>query len=67
VIDCKGNWNENFPLIEFAYNNSYCSSIGMTPFEALYGMRCRFSISWFEGCEVALIGLELVYEAIEKV
>ncbi|WMV26259.1 hypothetical protein MTR67_019644 [Solanum verrucosum] len=36
------------PLIEFPYNNSYHSSIGMTLFEALYGRRCKSPISWFE-------------------
>ncbi|WVZ56332.1 hypothetical protein U9M48_006880 [Paspalum notatum var. saurae] len=29
------------PLGEFAYNNSYQKSLGMAPFEALYGRRCR--------------------------
>lgn len=28
-------------LVEFAYNNSYQVSIGMAPYEALYGRRCR--------------------------
>ena len=37
VIDFKGTWDEHLPLIEFAYNNSYHASIGMPPYEALYG------------------------------
>ncbi|WMV29487.1 hypothetical protein MTR67_022872 [Solanum verrucosum] len=36
VIDFKCNWDDHLSLIEFAYNNSYHSSIGMAPFEALY-------------------------------
>ena len=36
-----GTWDSQLPLIEFTYNNSYHSSIGMAPFEALYGRRCR--------------------------
>jgi len=48
VIDFKINWDHHLPLIEFAYNNSYHSSIGMSPFEALYGRRCRSPIGWFE-------------------
>ena len=40
VIDFKGNWDDYLPLIEFAYNNSFHSSIGMASFEALYGRRC---------------------------
>ena len=31
VIDFKGNWNDHLPLIEFAYNNNYHSSIQMAP------------------------------------
>ena len=33
-------------LIEFSYNNSYQSSIGMTPYKALYGWRCRTPVCW---------------------
>lgn len=36
VLDFQGNWESHLPLAEFAYNNSYHSSIGMAPFEALY-------------------------------
>ena len=54
-------------MIEFAYNNSYHSSIQMAPFEALYGRKCRSPIGWFDVGEVALIGPDLVFEAMEKV
>ena len=37
VLDHLGGWSEVLPLVEFTYNNSYHSSIGMTPYEALYG------------------------------
>ncbi|XXG47566.1 hypothetical protein AAC387_Pa02g2193 [Persea americana] len=36
VLDFKVQWDEYLPLHEFAYNNSYHSSIGMATFEALY-------------------------------
>ena len=39
VLEHGGAWDSYFPLIEFTYNNSFHSSIGMTPFEALYGRR----------------------------
>ncbi|XP_055814087.1 uncharacterized protein LOC129883448 [Solanum dulcamara] len=67
LTDFKGNWDDHSPLIEFVYNNSYHSSIQMTLFEALYGRTYRSSIGWFEVGEVALIGLESVHEAMEKV
>ena len=41
VLDFKGSWDQYLPLVEFAYNNSYHSSIGMAPYEALYGRKCR--------------------------
>ena len=41
VIDYEGSWDRNIPLVEFVYNNSFQSSIGMAPYEALYGRKCR--------------------------
>ncbi|XP_049373445.1 uncharacterized protein LOC125838428 [Solanum verrucosum] len=67
VIDFKGNWKDHLPLIEFAYNNNYHSSIQMAPYEALYGRRCRSPIGWFEVGEAGLIGPDLVHQAMEKV
>ncbi|WMV42180.1 hypothetical protein MTR67_035565 [Solanum verrucosum] len=67
VIGFKGSWDDHLPLIEFSYNNNYHSSIAIAPFEALYRRRCRSLVGWFEVGEFALIGPELVYEAIEKV
>ena len=45
VIDFRGSWDDHLPLIEFLYNNSYYSSIGMAPFGAVYCRRYR-SPSW---------------------
>ncbi|WMV50389.1 hypothetical protein MTR67_043774 [Solanum verrucosum] len=67
VIDYKGNWDDHLPLIEFAYNNSYHSSIQMAPYEALYGRRCRSPIGWFDVGEAGLIGQYLVHQAMDKV
>ncbi|KAA0040306.1 pol protein [Cucumis melo var. makuwa] len=33
----------------FAYNNNYQATIGMAPFEALYGRCCRSFVCWGEG------------------
>ena len=46
VIEFRGNWDEHIPLMEFAYNNSYHSSIGMTPYETFYGRKCRSPVCW---------------------
>jgi hypothetical protein len=67
VLDFQGSWENFLPLVEFAYNNSYHSSIGMAPYEALYGRRCRSPLYWEEVGERKLIGPDLVEQAIEKV
>jgi hypothetical protein len=46
VMDQQKCWEEFLPLVEFAYNNSYQSSIKMAPFKFLYGRPCRTPLSW---------------------
>ncbi|XP_073279497.1 uncharacterized protein [Primulina huaijiensis] len=41
VTDFKGGWQESLSLVEFSYNNSFQATIGMAPFEALYGRKCN--------------------------
>jgi hypothetical protein len=48
VLEMGGHWDNHLPLIEFSYNNSYHASISMSPFEALYGARCRIAINQFQ-------------------
>jgi hypothetical protein len=45
VLDFKGSWIQYIHLLEFAYNNSYQASIKMTPYEALYGRKCRLQLT----------------------
>ena len=44
VFYFKGSWASHLPLVEFADNNSYHSSIRAAPYEALYGRKCRSPI-----------------------
>nr|CAN80324.1 hypothetical protein VITISV_015014 [Vitis vinifera] len=67
ILDLQGNWDDHLPLVEFAYNNSFQASIGMTPFEALYGRKCRSPICWNDVGERKLLGPELVQLTVEKV
>ncbi|KAA0038427.1 DNA/RNA polymerases superfamily protein [Cucumis melo var. makuwa] len=60
VLQFKGNWDTHLSLMEFVYNNSYQSSIGMAPFEVLYGRPCRTPVCWNEVGERKLVGPELV-------
>ena len=67
VMEFKGSWDNYLALIEFAYNNSYQSSIGMAPYEALYGRKCRTPVCWDEVVKSRLISLEIVQDTTEKV
>ena len=67
VLEFRGNWDEHIPLMEFAYNNSYHSSIGMAPYEALYGRKCRSPVCWdVEGLR-QLEGPEIIQISVDKI
>lgn len=55
------------PLVEFAYNKSFQTSIGMAPFEALYGQLCRSPMCWVDVGDGPMLGLQLVQETTKKV
>ena len=67
VLDLKGRWEEHFPLVDFAYNNSYQASIHMEPYEALYGRPCQSLVCWTEVGERSTTGLELISDTSLKV
>ena len=67
VIDFGGSWDTHLPLAEFSYNNSYHKSLKASPFEALYGRRCRTPLCWFQVGEGQMTGPEMVLDTIEKV
>ncbi|KAK6160494.1 hypothetical protein DH2020_003875 [Rehmannia glutinosa] len=61
---CK---DEYIALMEFAYNNQHHSSIGMAPYEALYGRKCRNPVCWDEEGIRLLEGPDLIQDTVEKV
>jgi hypothetical protein len=67
ATDYDENWHKCLSLVEFAYNNSYQSSLKMAPFEALYGRRCRTPLNWSQPDEREIFGPVLVSEAERKV
>jgi hypothetical protein len=67
VIHFDKSWDKCLALAEFSYNNSYQASLKMTPFEALYGRRCRTPLNWSQTRERKFFGPALVEDAEEKV
>jgi hypothetical protein len=67
MLEDGGSWNNHLPLIEFSYNNSYHSSIGMAPYEALYGRKCKTPLCWAEVGDKSIIGLEIIQETTLKI
>ena len=67
VLDLKGSREEHFPLVEFAYNNSYQASIQMAPYEALYRRPCRSPICWTEVGKSSITCPNLIRDSSENV
>ena len=49
------------------YNSSFQSSIGITPYEALYERKCRTPLCWTKLSEKKVIGPDLIQETEDKV
>ena len=67
MLDFKGYWVKYLPWVEFTYNNSFQASIGMTPYEALYGRKCRTPFYWNEVGEQKLSSEELINVSTKKI
>ena len=65
VMENQPQWERYLPLVEFAYNNSYQISIGMPPYQALYGRPCRTLMIWEKLEDRVIVGPELVQEMEE--
>ena len=66
MMDQQKCWEELFPLVEFAYKNSYESTIKMVPFKFLYGRPCHMPLSWDQLEDRVLVGPEAIQEMEEK-
>ena len=66
-MDNQTQWEKYLPLVEFAYNNSFYSSIGMPPYEDLYGTPCRISLNWDRLEDRVIVGPKLIQEMEEQV
>jgi hypothetical protein len=61
------SWDKSLSYAEFYYNNSYQESLKMTPFEMLYGRRCRTPLFWNETGERKVFGPDILEEAEKQV
>jgi hypothetical protein len=61
------SWDKSLPYAKFSYNNSYQTSLKMSPFEALYGRKCRTPLYWDQTEERQFFGPELIQEAEEQI
>src|SRR5581483_6420291 len=52
---------------EFSYNNSYHSSIGMPPYQMLYGRKCRTPVCWGEVGHRVLGSTDIVLKTTEMI
>jgi len=48
-------------------HNSFQASIGMAPYEALYGRKCRSPLYWDELGEQRILGPNIVQDTLDKV
>jgi hypothetical protein len=62
-----GSWDKSLPYAELSYNNSYQTSLMMSPFEALYGRKCRTPLYWDQTGERQFFGPKIIQEAEEQV
>ena len=67
VISFGKEWEESLPYAKFSYNNGYQASLTMSPFEVLYGRKCRTPLNWSETGERPLFGPDIIQQAEEQV
>jgi hypothetical protein len=67
ALQDQSGWDKRLPYAEFSYNNSYQTSLKMSPFQALYGRSCRTSLQWDQSGEKQVFGPDILLEAEENI
>ncbi|WVZ80137.1 hypothetical protein U9M48_027636, partial [Paspalum notatum var. saurae] len=49
------SWDKSLPCADFSYNNTYQDSLKKSPFEELYGKRCRTLFFWNQTGEKQIV------------
>eukprot|EP00253_Pinus_taeda_P031491 PITA_31491 len=67
VMQQPTRWEDYLHLVEFAYNNGYHTSTQMSPFEVMYGQKCRTPTSWGGPEDKLSLGPEMLKEMEDMV
>jgi hypothetical protein len=67
VLKDRKSWDKCLPYAEFSYNNSYQKSLKISPYEVLYGRKCRTPLFWNEPGENQVFGTEILHEKERQV
>ena len=68
VLKYGSDWEKSLTQAEFSYNNNnYQACLKMSPFEALYGRKCRTPLMWSEVGERSFFGPTKIKDAEEGV
>jgi hypothetical protein len=67
VLEYRSDLEKSLSYAEFTYNNSHQAILQMSPFETLYGRKCRTPLMWLETGERSYFGPDSIVEAEENV
>ena len=62
VMNNPTKWEDYLYLVEFAYNNGYHTSAKMSPFDVLYGQKCRTPVTWDSLVDRLMLGPDLLLD-----
>ena len=65
VMVNQTHWEKYLPLVELTYNINFHSSIGMVPYQDLYGSPCRTLLSQESLEDPVTVGPEMIQEIEE--
>ena len=67
VLEFQGSWKDHIALIEFSYNKSHHPTIGMAPYEAVHGRKCRAPICRADLRDEITVEPELLQKTMDQV
>ena len=67
VMNKQKKWEDYLHLVEFSYKNGQQASLGMSPYEVLYGRRCRTPMNCYNPVNRVVLGPELLKEMEQEV